>query len=409
MKTRLTILDHALPSVLACSFAAVGSSACSAAAPIQPEHIAETAQAVNVCASSSSSNCWQTAWSSVNFGTADFSYNLMCGGTNTSGPSQIVQCYDSNVNSLATLMLPGAATVQSVSTFVAYGVNANVWVLGSDSVLYGSSGTLPPSGTSPYFNPLVPVLQAVSSTGTLTLTKVVVIHNPNRYAPDISFLALDASGCLYVKRAVDTFWVPSWGLSPWNDVPACGWADISRDPGFGAYLLDNSGDVVRVGQGTTDAQDNVTYNLPQWLPILPDKASVIAVGGPFVLSDAGRIACSSNPNCQNEWYRHSQYVYPLTVSTYPPPPGGAGFDGDSQRFWYWNGSSWTNLPYENPNPAEFSNCAPKSTPFSTPIGWRCFSNFPPFLSIVEATSLQGKAGEFGVINQSSRVATWVPN
>jgi hypothetical protein len=389
-----------LRTLVLCLLGVVGFSACSAAPPVEPDHIGRVGQAVTLCSSWSQTGCWQTSWSGPTFNSVDFAYNLMCGSLNASGPSSIIQCFDSNGNFLTpNLSLPPGVTVRSVSAFVGFGVQAQVYALGSDSILYTATGTLPPSGAPPYFGSMAPLVQPYSmGGGVLDMIKVVVVNVPSLYAPNTTLLGLDSTGHLWVKRRADTLWYQSnWpNLVPWENAMFGNWKDISRDPKFGAYLLDTWGDVWTVGQGTIDGQGNITYTLPEQLPVLPYGLSVTAVGGPFVLSNAGEIPCSSDPQCQAQSGAHGKFVYPLTVNL--------GFDGDSARFWYWNGSVWTNLAYGNPNLANYSNCDHGSTP----INQRCFSSGPPYVDIVEATSLSLKAGEFGLIYESSRADTWVP-
>jgi hypothetical protein len=311
-----------------CGAAALGLSflGCGAAdAPDsadEPEAVGSDAQAVlgTTCSGSVQTNCW-SSFSGPNYRAFTFRSGLGCaiktsgssGGTYTykqiwcatSGTDFNLPVGHTPVDPNVTPPLEAPADLKSVAT--EYVPNSmRIYGLGQDNVIYRSGSTWPSSNWFNGFKTYSTYAQPVDNVGNqLCLKKIDVVYVGNfQSPPSPDLLALSCDGKLYYSGLQGTarVWFPVANKLPWSLLNGntitkgpykdFGHANTAGDP-YPLYLLTTGGDVVSIGRWTFSSSGARTWHGPSLLSAMPNGLKPIAIGGPFVITNAGNGVCTA--------------------------------------------------------------------------------------------------------------------
>lgn len=280
------------------------------------EVVGVTSQAVlgTGCSSASQNNCWQRGYTGPNYSTFDFGPHLGCGVV-TAGNGMGGYTYRKvNCGTMPGLWgnvlgygLPNAEApndIKSIAVDYWSHTDVRINILGSDNVVRVAYGNLNDpwfGGTnfSTYFYSVSPVTNTGSS---ICLKKIVSAWKPNRYTASRTTLGLSCTGGLFVAGWNGSAWVwfPASSIAPFHDLPAgLTYSDMGDSwvPGdtHPLYLLTTGGRVYRIGGGSMAANGIITWWAHHLLPqiVTPSGTTVtpIAVGGSFVITNAGGGGC----------------------------------------------------------------------------------------------------------------------
>jgi hypothetical protein len=351
------------------------------------------------CTKPGETNCWYD-YTDANFTTFDFGAGFLCAVNLPMGTNQSITCWDAKLPNKE--LIPGAMTpipvpVRSIAVAgptvspLAAGPIATILALGTDGIVYESSGVVDGNVSDFYAPGNFPPFQPVIQPGDFSFTKIVALPRlglttggggtANWYV-----LGLGTDQQIYVAGIGGGPWAPATDLPPFNQLtPPQSWQDISHDTWHGgATLLSTSGNLVQIGAGSVSTTGHVTYDAPNWLPQLPKELSPIAVGGAFVITNAGYVGGNTNP-------------YQASV--------GVAWADDDDRFYQWTGTTWAPLPHGMPVPplaGDDNYPGPTVSVASvTPL------DVAPYQQIVDASGYHHNQSEFGVWNFHARMRSWI--
>jgi hypothetical protein len=396
--------------------AATAFVSCAADRADVPEAVGEVSQAVvgPYCSQNSATqqNCW-TYYSGPNYAAFDVSQGFTCAAWSN---SQEVDCLTpSSTSALQTLPLGWAqpcpncgrapAAVKSVAvsrpdydTYGPYVNRTGVALLLADNTVWTTIGDAAApffsfTGGSPNFGILTKWMDPFDNNGKpVCLSKIVAVNMPYGIAgPRTDTIGLSCPSSLnpnqiYIPNLQGGkrvwFMAQSSGIAPWSSLWWDDWVDISHSEDregqswkSPAYLLNASGTVVRIGTGVVGNNGQVNFDPPMMLPTLSvpgfPLAQPVAVGGPFVITNAGGSCPALNAPCT----------------------------GDDYRFYRFDGGTNTWQVTNSGTPWEPGNCPPPPETCDLQDGL-------PYDRIVDGSSFLGNGSAFGVHHNFGRYYLW---
>lgn len=218
-----------------------------------------------------------------------------------------------------------------------------VYILGTDNILRVTSSVWPVTraswddpnyqGFATYSDLALPLDDLGAG---VCLKKIDVVYIGNfQSAPTPELLGLGCTGKVYylgLKNGARV-WYRHSTKAPWSTISSSfayedfGHADGPSDPYLLYLKATNVNQILRVGGFTFNSSGVRTWLPAQWLPVITNSAGTVlkpvAVGGPWVITDAGGGVC---------------------------PAVGQPCNGDDDRFWRFNHvpHSWTRLSIGTP-------------------------------------------------------------
>jgi hypothetical protein len=344
-------------SAIAAALAAAALCGCSGDHSGDPRSVPEETAAVSQaflgagCNNSdpTQTNCWWS-YSGPNYTTFDISQGFTC-AVQTLAP-QAIDCYVPSAGTQSmrlgwysnngTLPAPVKSIALAHPDYGSYGpyntytmvamltdeTVSKVWFSDGDaSASYYSAGG---SGSSFYtnFGTVYPNYQALidNHNNPICLSKIVYVNMPTGSGgPRTDLIGLSCPSDqnpnqIYFLSGGVWLLGSTSGIEPWSMLsPQMQFSDISHGNALhvqtgqssqGAYLLTTDGSVILIGNGYTP-WGQVTFYPPTTLPPLSipgfPGAMPIAVGGPFVITNAGNSCPTANSPCIGDDYRFYRY------------------------------------------------------------------------------------------------------
>jgi hypothetical protein len=270
-------------------------------------------------------------WSGPNFGVFDVGQGFLC--LQMAFQSQVACSLPVGTSEhselrftgwgVANNIVPGGVKSIAVSYRSIYDGRASVYVLGNDNVVrYASGNPVATTATwyTGHFKTYYNYIPAKMTNGAAAcIKKIAVIRTPSYYSPSTAILGLSCAGKIYVAAGSAGWNTAANAGVPWNAVPAAEtFTDISHGT-VGAYLLADWGRPYLLGGGTLDALNNPIYE-NRWILGLPGNLKATAVGGPYVITNAGGGSCLPNANsCPGDDKR--VYKYDIYTNSWKIPTG----------------------------------------------------------------------------------------
>lgn len=280
------------------------------------EPVGETQQPFlgRTCTSNTGVNCWMVGYSGPNFRTMAFGYRLGCGvqssGNGSGGYTyRKVWCGGSdgafpNPAAWGETNSEAPNDIKSIAIMDPFPFDTSVYILGNDNVVRRTTGDVTISwfGGTNFKNYFVHTAAATNTGGSICLQKIDVVTLPSIGGPNKVLVGLTCGGKLVYSgfQGSSRVWFPSTNALPWSNLSSSlSFTDMghSSNDTHRLYLLDTTKRVWRVGAGTANPMSGIiTWSAAQKLPLAVSPLGLtvnpIAVGGRFIITDAGNGQCS---------------------------------------------------------------------------------------------------------------------